>query len=341
MVMPSRTYTPTNDYRYGFNGKEKDKNISSLTAYDYGFRIYSPAIGRFLSVDPLTKSYPWFTPYQFASNTPVQAIDVDGKEGETYLETKIENGKEIVLHRVIEVDVYVAITRNKNDEGKNYFVKDASKDEKFKKAFTNDLASHYKDGKFKDKDGNPIVFKFNVESFDVGQTSVDDFKKNLRDKEVGVLKDGEGNTIGIRGVVIQQTHINDVKPPVDAEATFPGGEAGDFSQPNGIKINDEQFDEEERSYTVAHEVGHFMLRLHPDPKIKNMGDSPERHDLAGKGIFHYYPVKFTFVTSQINPSQNNRLQVDKPGKENVNQANVDEILKSVVDTGKKDVTPKQ
>jgi hypothetical protein len=35
---------------------------------------------RFLSVDPLTKSYPELTPYQFASNTPIRAIDLDGLE---------------------------------------------------------------------------------------------------------------------------------------------------------------------------------------------------------------------------------------------------------------------
>jgi len=33
-----------------------------------------------LSVDPLTGSYPMLTPYQFASNTPIQAIDLDGLE---------------------------------------------------------------------------------------------------------------------------------------------------------------------------------------------------------------------------------------------------------------------
>jgi RHS repeat-associated protein len=81
----TKCFTVSN-YRYGFNGKEKYKNINSLTAYDYGFRIYNPAIGKFLSVDPLTKSYPELTPYQFASNTPIQAIDLDG------LEAKYVNG---------------------------------------------------------------------------------------------------------------------------------------------------------------------------------------------------------------------------------------------------------
>ena len=48
--------------------------------YDYGFRIYNSSIGRFLSVDPLTSSYPWYTPYQFAGNKPIIAIDLDGLE---------------------------------------------------------------------------------------------------------------------------------------------------------------------------------------------------------------------------------------------------------------------
>ncbi|MFT6335801.1 MAG: RHS repeat-associated protein [Saprospiraceae bacterium] len=48
--------------------------------YDYGFRIYDSRIARFMSVDPLTASYPWYTPYQFAGNTPIWAFDIDGLE---------------------------------------------------------------------------------------------------------------------------------------------------------------------------------------------------------------------------------------------------------------------
>ena len=78
--MPGRSLN-TGDYRYGFNAKEKDSNGEfGNTTYDYGFRIYNPSIGKFLSVDPLTKEYPMLTPYQFASNTPIYAIDLDGLE---------------------------------------------------------------------------------------------------------------------------------------------------------------------------------------------------------------------------------------------------------------------
>jgi RHS repeat-associated protein len=78
MVMPGRTFSPTNQYRYGFNGKEKD--TESPVQYDYGFRIYDPRLVRFKSVDPLTQSFPWYTPYQFAGNKPIAAIDLDGLE---------------------------------------------------------------------------------------------------------------------------------------------------------------------------------------------------------------------------------------------------------------------
>ncbi len=37
-------------------------------------------VSRFLSVAPITRQYPELTPYQFASNTPIQAIDLDGLE---------------------------------------------------------------------------------------------------------------------------------------------------------------------------------------------------------------------------------------------------------------------
>jgi RHS repeat-associated protein len=74
--IPGRSFS-SEGYRYGFNGKENDKESATQ---DYGFRIYNPSIGKFLSVDPLTMNYPWYTPYQFAGNKPIWAIDLDGLE---------------------------------------------------------------------------------------------------------------------------------------------------------------------------------------------------------------------------------------------------------------------
>jgi RHS repeat-associated protein len=81
--MPSRVAPNYNgaQYRFGFNGKENDNDVKGFgSQQDYGMRIYDPRVGRFLSLDPLTKDYPELTPYQFASNTPIWATDLDGKE---------------------------------------------------------------------------------------------------------------------------------------------------------------------------------------------------------------------------------------------------------------------
>lgn len=80
MGMPGRSLNRSK-YRFGFNGKENDNEVMGEDGQqDYGMRFYEPRLGRFLSIDPLAGSYPELTPYQFASNTPVKAIDLDGAE---------------------------------------------------------------------------------------------------------------------------------------------------------------------------------------------------------------------------------------------------------------------
>ena len=80
--MKGRTYTAqTGSYRFGYNGKENDNEVKGEgNSLDFGARIYDSRLGRWLSVDPITEDYPELTPYQFASNTPIQAIDLDGLE---------------------------------------------------------------------------------------------------------------------------------------------------------------------------------------------------------------------------------------------------------------------
>ena len=81
-IMPGRSYTaPNGGYRYGFNGKENDNEVKgSGNQQDYGMRIYDPRVGRFLSVDPIAKDYPWNSTYAFAENDVIRSIDLDGLE---------------------------------------------------------------------------------------------------------------------------------------------------------------------------------------------------------------------------------------------------------------------
>ncbi|MCB9252425.1 MAG: SH3 domain-containing protein [Flavobacteriales bacterium] len=68
-------------YRFGFNGKENDNETKGEgNQQDYGMRIYDTRLGKFLSVDPLMKEYPFNSTYAFAENTPIYCIDRDGLE---------------------------------------------------------------------------------------------------------------------------------------------------------------------------------------------------------------------------------------------------------------------
>ncbi|MGB0868510.1 MAG: RHS repeat domain-containing protein [Flavobacteriales bacterium] len=79
MQMPGRK-SLVDKMKYGFNGKENDDEIKGYgNSVDFGARMYDPRIGRWFAVDPLDHLYPSSTPYSFALNTPIQAIDPDGR----------------------------------------------------------------------------------------------------------------------------------------------------------------------------------------------------------------------------------------------------------------------
>jgi RHS repeat-associated protein len=76
MMQPERKYN-VSGYRYGFNGKENDNEISGEgNNLDFGSRIYDPRLGKWLSLDAVKVA--WQSPYVFVSNSPVQKLDPDG-----------------------------------------------------------------------------------------------------------------------------------------------------------------------------------------------------------------------------------------------------------------------
>jgi RHS repeat-associated protein len=69
-------------YRYGFNGMEMDDEVKDLpgTSYNFKYRVHDPRVGRFLSLDPLSKEYPWNSPYAFAENKVIRYVELEGLE---------------------------------------------------------------------------------------------------------------------------------------------------------------------------------------------------------------------------------------------------------------------
>lgn len=73
-----RTQSP-DKYKYGFNGKEEDNEINgSGNSYSFEYRALDSRIGRFFSRDLAFKKLPHYSPYCFAGNSPIQAIDYQG-----------------------------------------------------------------------------------------------------------------------------------------------------------------------------------------------------------------------------------------------------------------------
>jgi RHS repeat-associated protein len=102
MIMPGRKFSAGGSYRFGFNGKEEDDDVKGDgNQQDYGMRIYDARLGRFLSVDPITEKYPELTPYQFASNRPIDGIDLDGMEYVKRIHTVNSTGEVIATKDIV------------------------------------------------------------------------------------------------------------------------------------------------------------------------------------------------------------------------------------------------
>jgi RHS repeat-associated protein len=81
MLLPGRNAN-TNEYRYGYQGKEMDNEIKDKdgSSYDFGARLLDPRVGRWLSMDPLAEEFADMSPYNAMANDPVNMVDPDGRE---------------------------------------------------------------------------------------------------------------------------------------------------------------------------------------------------------------------------------------------------------------------
>lgn len=99
---------------YLYNGKEFVE-AHGLNTYDYGFRGYYAPIGRFTTIDPLAEQTPWQSPYSYAGNNFINAIDWMGLSGMTNLTN--EN-----VVQCIVVDIYGDVIGGADDGDDNIYI---------------------------------------------------------------------------------------------------------------------------------------------------------------------------------------------------------------------------
>jgi hypothetical protein len=71
-LMPERHWSdPELRYKYGFNGKEGDDEISGRFAMvDLSEREYAARLCKMLSMDPLFREFPYWSPYSYSGVSP-------------------------------------------------------------------------------------------------------------------------------------------------------------------------------------------------------------------------------------------------------------------------------
>ncbi|MDJ1473610.1 RHS repeat domain-containing protein [Xanthocytophaga flava] len=77
MELPILQYAQNQQYRFDFNGKEKNQE---WTGYDFVARMFDEKIARWTAVDFKTSEYVLNSPYSFALNNPIMFIDPDGND---------------------------------------------------------------------------------------------------------------------------------------------------------------------------------------------------------------------------------------------------------------------
>ncbi|MFK6999644.1 thrombospondin type 3 repeat-containing protein [Flavobacterium oreochromis] len=148
-LVPNR-HGYSKDYRYGFQGQEKDDQIKGEgNSLNYTFRMHDPRVGRFFATDPLEVIYPWNSPYAFSENRVIDMVELEGLESSPTKDkqqnkTGFESGKGSNEKPIILAEVVIETTRTKK-ESKRDLKKDFVDFKPKKPLFDKPITSRYSD----------------------------------------------------------------------------------------------------------------------------------------------------------------------------------------------------
>ncbi|MDY0216955.1 MAG: RHS repeat-associated core domain-containing protein [Bacteroidales bacterium] len=172
--MPSgEQFSEQRDYwstPYKFNGKELDAETG---LYYYGARYYTPEIGIWLSVDPLSDKYPSLSPYAYCAGNPVKYIDPNGMEIGDYYD---------------QLGNFLGRDQN-GDDGKIHVVTNSQEAEK--------IGNNHKNGEVTNTGDveSAVTLPSKAVRQEMGKVIGMDMKDNLREYGGRVHADSDGNPI--------------------------------------------------------------------------------------------------------------------------------------------------
>jgi len=128
MGIKSRAFQGFREYRVGFNGMEKDDEISGEgNSYDFGARIYDSRLGRWMSIDKQVSKFPQYSPYCAFINSPIYVMDFDGNviigtDGKAVVWAVVDGKYQFSKNADKLTQLYIT-GMNATDEGKIYLKK--------------------------------------------------------------------------------------------------------------------------------------------------------------------------------------------------------------------------
>lgn len=169
-LLTERTFNK-NTFPNSFNGKRDDNELDDLQ--DYGMRMYSKWGREPITIDPLAEKYPMLTPYQFASNRPIDGTDMDGKEWNQ--ETKVKStATAVTITTVYTVNISVINTIGLSDKQKEAKLSDL-------KLLTEMVFHNVVTGKLKDGKSYTWESSLQINFVDASKTNKNDFQLELVD----------------------------------------------------------------------------------------------------------------------------------------------------------------
>ena len=133
-------------------------------SYDFGARIYDSRLGRWLSVDPLTRKNPGITPFHFTYNSPLIFVDPDGEDGKLVIDSE---------KNTITLETTMHIYGAKENINRKQLIEDYNK--KF--------AAMDNEKKVLDKDGK-VVWTVKFDFKFVYSESLDNMNRTIQEEDV-------------------------------------------------------------------------------------------------------------------------------------------------------------
>jgi RHS repeat-associated protein len=89
MYHTNSNYFKTHD-RYLFQGQEMDNEVKGDgNSVNYKYRMHDSRLGRFFAIDPMSNTFPFYSPYAFSGNRLIDKIEMEGLQPADFEKQKV------------------------------------------------------------------------------------------------------------------------------------------------------------------------------------------------------------------------------------------------------------